>query len=316
MRIHVACRRRAGQPETLYALSEIELKAALADEYNPFTFMELQLVDSSSGANIALCLRNVGSKLWVVDGTGLNRPHHTERWFFPVKNVEALLLLSAKKGAHRNALSKEASNRCAAALTPLLKSDHEHAIDVIETLDIPFANRGFLRALVLKLTDIVGVTPDDVVEEKKNVASKKKTILDVEEAPLEAFAPEIIPAETSVPGHIIHGCDGEDAYLWWVRPNKKGNGLRVTEVAPGLDKKNTRLRRIEDASDLTYSVKKTLEQLMAGWSKKLVGDLEPFEEKAAKKALVNTRVVETLDDESNDGDFDQDDVENDEEDVW
>jgi len=126
---------------------------------------------------------------------------------------------------------------------------------------------------------------------------KKRGVLDVEEAPLEAFAPEIIPAETSVPGHIVHGCDGEDTYLWWVRPTKKGNGLRVTEVAPGLDKKNTRLRSVSDASDLTYSVKKTLEQLMVGWTKKLVGDLEP-------ERPVRPAVAETLDDESNDGDFD------------
>ncbi len=143
-------------------------------------------------------------------------------------------------------------------------------------------------------------------------AKKKRSVLDIEDAPLEAFAPEIIPVETSVPGQLVHGCDGEDTYLWWVRPNKKGNGLRVTEVAPGLDKKNTRLRSVGDASDLTYSVKKTLEQLMAGWTEKLVGDLEP--EKAQKKAPVNNTVAETLDDESNDGDFDQDDEGN--EDDW
>jgi hypothetical protein len=137
------------------------------------------------------------------------------------------------------------------------------------------------------------------------VASKKKSILDIEESPLEAFAPEIIPAETPVPGQLVHGCDGEDAYLWWVRPNKKGNGLRVTEVAPGLDKKNTRLRRIEDASDLTYSVKKTLEQLMAGWTKKLVGDLEL--EKLPKKTSVDNTAAAAV--------YDDDDEDNDDEDV-
>jgi hypothetical protein len=131
------------------------------------------------------------------------------------------------------------------------------------------------------------------------VASKKRGgVLEVEDAPYEAYAPTAIRVGGGIasqasahsleglenlPGTIVHGCDGEDMYVWWVRPNKKGTGLRVTEVSPGLDKKNTRLRKVTDASDLTYSEnKKTLEQLIARWTKALVGDLMPENKTEAK----------------------------------
>lgn len=93
---------------------------------------------------------------------------------------------------------------------------------------------------------------------KKSV--KTEIVHEVEEAPLEAYAPHAAPLQNE--DFLIRGCDGDIEYVWIAE--KRNTFFCVTEVYPGLSAPETELREAADMDDLVFSVGalKTLDKVL------------------------------------------------------
>ncbi len=146
---------------------------------------------------------------------------------------------------------------------------------------------------------------------KKNGSKKKNAApIETEDSPLEAFAPERMGApHLAADAGLYAGCDGEDAYVWYIRPNKTASKLVITEVVPGIDKKKTRLRTVKSLTDLTRSTGKLLSVVLDDLREDMLGDLEP-EVLVVAKAVPASHTAR-FDDGRNDND--EDDIDDTEE---
>jgi hypothetical protein len=87
-------------------------------------------------------------------------------------------------------------------------------------------------------------------------AARAKRDATIEDAPLEAYAPNAAKID-GTGDWLIRACDGEQEYVWLATKRKGAKRFKLTEVYPGLSKKRTHLRDAKVAEDLVLTCDST-----------------------------------------------------------
>jgi hypothetical protein len=96
------------------------------------------------------------------------------------------------------------------------------------------------------------------------VLATAKAQRELDEAPLEAFAPQARRIDGTRDWYIT-GSDGEQFYLWLAtKRTPKTKRFTVTEVYPGVRKKSTHLRDVQTPEDLILEASKSSGDEMIG----------------------------------------------------